>query len=112
MELQAVLPLRLAGDGGVAMLAPRVAPARGVADLDEAALEARDRVAVAHPDRLLGSDPVEERRPGDGVQRRGPVLAPRVLDRPARVLGDLLVPEAEAEHRHAEVEHVARPAGV
>ncbi len=62
----------------------------------------RDRVAVAHPHRLLVGLPVEQgRRRVEDVRRRRPELRqPGLLDRAAERLRHGLEPVAHAEHRH------------
>ena len=68
-----------------------------------------DRVAVAHPDRLLGVEPGEEGRVGRELRDGPAVLAvPPSHDFPASGPGEPLHSVADAQDRHAEGRRIGR----
>ncbi len=102
VELEPVAAQPLVGDRRVAVRS--AVGIDGHADLLEPFGELGDGVAVAHPHDLLGGEPFEQGAVALHAQAREAVLALRVLDASPVVLGDLLVTEAQAEHRGLEVE--------
>ncbi len=86
--------------------------ARRVAGFLESRAYRHHRVVVAHEDLFDRSEILEDGGVADDVQLRLAPLAAAVHHLAAVVLGDLLVPEAEAEDRHVEIEDLAGVVGV
>ncbi len=111
MELEPVAPQAIRADRREAVgLDPRRTGGR--AELLEVGPDRGDAVEVAHPDALDGAETAEERVWPRHVEFRVPPLAAAVDDRAAVVLGDLLVAEAEAQHRDGQVVDRLRVFGV
>ena len=110
VELQAVAPLRVRSDRGVP---PPWRPlARSaVPELPKAGTQLGHRVEMAHPHLLDRPQSAEERVLADQPEVGPTPLAPAVEHRTPVVLGDLLVPEAEAEDRDVEIVDLLRVEG-
>ena len=102
MELEAVAAVAVRADGRKAMTG-RPLRQRREAQLDEVGTDTHHRVEVAHPHLLHRRQSVEQRVRRGQLQVGRPPFAPAVHHLTAVVLGDFLVPEAEAEDRDVEV---------
>ncbi len=111
VELESVAPMLVRRDRREPMVRMPVA-ARRVAGFLESRAYRHHRVVVAHEDLFDRSEILEDGGVADDVQLRLAPLAAAVHDLAAVVLGDLLVPEAEAEDRNVEVEDLAGVVGV
>ena len=95
VELDAVQAAAIVGDGGAGS---RI----GAGGRGEAVRQALDRVAVAHPDRLLGRQSFEEPvRPNDRHRRRPELLAGEGDDLAAQRLGHQVQAVADAQEGNA-----------
>ena len=105
VELHGVEMARLVGDGGERRILAR-------RDDLKAFGQARDAVAVAHPDLIAGAgrpDLVEQRARRRNGQEGAPELAMvAAFDLAAELLGHRLLPIADAEHRDAGRKHDVR----
>ena len=114
--LQQVLAVRRVHDLGVELDAVELAPRlleggdrrrRRAGDDARALGRRRDRVAVAHPDRLLGGQVAEERARGVGLDLGLAELGDAgALDAAAELERHQLHAVADAEHRDAELEEL------